>query len=96
MYAVRNGYISGSDAIRESVMTTRVQLELGPKGLKRLKEIRDITEAGSYVEVVKQSLAIYERMIKIEQEFFIVDFFHIVFDRCCGSDNNRRFSGRFT
>lgn len=47
--------------------TTRVQIELSDKAMNRLKGIKQFTEAGSYVEVIKQALTLYERLIKIEE-----------------------------
>jgi Arc/MetJ-type ribon-helix-helix transcriptional regulator len=36
--------------------TTRVQLELPPTSMARLRELRDKTEAASYSEVLKNAL----------------------------------------
>jgi hypothetical protein len=44
--------------------TTRVQLELPPTSMARLRELRDRTEAGSYAEVLKNALRLYEALIK--------------------------------
>jgi len=47
--------------------TTRVQIELPNKAMTRLKELKEFTEAGSYVEVIKQAISLYERMIKLSE-----------------------------
>jgi hypothetical protein len=44
--------------------TTRVQLELPESSMERLKALRDKTEAVSYAEVIKNSLRLYEALIK--------------------------------
>lgn len=44
--------------------TTRVQMELLPQSLERLKALRDKTEAASYAEVVKNALRLYEALIE--------------------------------
>jgi len=43
--------------------TTRVQLELPEPSMKRLKTLKDKTEAASYAEVIKNSLRLYEALI---------------------------------
>lgn len=43
--------------------TTRVQLELPDKSLQRLKNLKEVTEAGSYAEVIRKSLQLYESLI---------------------------------
>lgn len=44
--------------------TTRVQLELPDSSMERLKLLREKTEAVSYAEVIKNSLRLYEALIK--------------------------------
>jgi hypothetical protein len=44
--------------------TARVQLELPESSMERLKALRDKTEAASYAEVIKNSLRLYEALIK--------------------------------
>jgi Arc/MetJ-type ribon-helix-helix transcriptional regulator len=44
--------------------TTRVQLELPESSMERLKALREKTEATSYAEVIKNSLRLYEALIK--------------------------------
>lgn len=43
--------------------TTRVQLELPNKSMERLVALKDKTEAGSYSEVLKNALRLYESVI---------------------------------
>lgn len=44
--------------------TTRVQLELPENSMERLRALREKTEAASYAEVIKNSLRLYEALIK--------------------------------
>jgi len=44
--------------------TTRVQLELPQTSYSRLKALREKTEAGSYAEVMKNALRLYEEMVE--------------------------------
>jgi Arc/MetJ-type ribon-helix-helix transcriptional regulator len=44
--------------------TTRVQLELPPASMARLKALREKTEAVSYAEVLRNALRLYEAMIE--------------------------------
>ncbi|MSP48441.1 MAG: hypothetical protein EXQ95_03835 [Alphaproteobacteria bacterium] len=44
--------------------TTRVQLELMPQSMERLKRLREMTEAVSYAEVLKNALRLYEALIE--------------------------------
>lgn len=46
----------------------RVQMDLTPNAMSRLEHLKEVTEAGSYAEVVKQALSLYLKMIKTEQE----------------------------
>lgn len=43
--------------------TTRVQLELPQKSMERLTQLKDLTEATSYAEVVKNALRFYEFVV---------------------------------
>jgi hypothetical protein len=43
--------------------TTRVQLDLPDKSMERLVALKDKTEAGSYAEVLKNALRLYESVI---------------------------------
>ena len=45
------------------VSKTRVQLDLSPRAVERLNELKDKTEAASYAEVVKNALKLYDGMI---------------------------------
>ena len=45
----------------------RVQMDLPPKSLLRLKRLQEITEAGSYAEVIRNALRLYEAIVE-EQE----------------------------
>lgn len=47
----------------EQKKTHRVQLELPPQSLERLRQLRDKTESVSYAEVIKNALRLYEAMI---------------------------------
>ncbi|MGJ0490067.1 hypothetical protein [Methylobacter sp.] len=49
---------------RKDKTSTRVQLELPEKSMDRLLALKDKTEAGSYAEVVKNALRLYENMIQ--------------------------------
>lgn len=44
--------------------TTRVQLEMPPKSMERLAHLKDVTEASSYAEVIRNALRLYESMIE--------------------------------
>lgn len=41
----------------------RVQMDMPPKSVERLKRLQDVTEAASYAEVVRNALRLYEAMI---------------------------------
>lgn len=47
-----------------SKKTTRVQLEMPPNSFERLKNLKEITEASSYSEVIRSALALYEDLIQ--------------------------------
>ena len=47
----------GSEALK------RVQMDLPPKSIERLRKLQEITEASSYAEVIKNSLRLYEALI---------------------------------
>lgn len=56
--------------------TTRVQIELPPSSMERLKALKDKTEASSYAEVTKNAFKLYERMIELAESghvFFVRD-----------------------
>ena len=41
----------------------RIQMDMPPKSVERLERLRDITEAASYAEVMRNALRLYEAMI---------------------------------
>lgn len=41
----------------------RIQMDMPPKSVERLKRLQTITEASSYAEVMKNALRLYEAMI---------------------------------
>jgi hypothetical protein len=47
--------------------TKRVQMDLPPKSVERLKRLQELTEAASYAEVMRNALRLYEALI-IETE----------------------------
>jgi hypothetical protein len=47
-----------------SKATTRVQFEMQPKSIDRLKALRDRTEAASYAEVVRRALQLFEFVVE--------------------------------
>lgn len=49
--------------------TTRVQIELPEQARTRLKSLKELTEAVSYSEVIKNALKVYEKSILEEMTF---------------------------
>ena len=47
----------------EKSESKRVQMDLAPKSLGRLKRLQEVTEAASYAEVVRNALRLYEALI---------------------------------
>jgi hypothetical protein len=43
--------------------STRVQLEMPPRSMERLRVLKDKTEAASYAEVFRNALRIYEFLV---------------------------------
>jgi hypothetical protein len=43
--------------------TTRVQMEMPPRSMNRLAKLKDVTEATSYAEVIRNALRLYEDVI---------------------------------
>lgn len=41
----------------------RIQMDMPPRSVERLKRLQDVTEAASYAEVMKNALRLYEAMI---------------------------------
>jgi hypothetical protein len=46
----------------------RVQIDLAPQSFDRLKRLKDITEASSYTDVLKDALRLYEFIIENDQK----------------------------
>jgi hypothetical protein len=42
----------------------RVQMDMPPKSLERLKRLQDVTEAASYAEVIRNALQLYEALVE--------------------------------
>lgn len=42
---------------------TRVQLDLPPTSMERLRVLREKTEAGNYAEVLRNALRLYEALV---------------------------------
>lgn len=42
----------------------RVQMDLAPKSLSRLKRLQEVTEAASYAEVIRNALRLYEALVE--------------------------------
>lgn len=62
--------------IKNKTKTTRVQLELPEKSMERLRTLKELTEASSYAEVIKDSLIFHERIATIQElggKIFIED-----------------------
>lgn len=47
--------------------TVRVQMELPPLAIERLKVLKDKTEAASYAEVTKNAYRLYDMLIEMQQ-----------------------------
>jgi hypothetical protein len=45
----------------------RVQIDLAPQSFDRLKRLKEITEASSYTDVLKDALSLYEFVIETDQ-----------------------------
>ena len=43
--------------------TTRVQLEMPPQAMVRLQKMKDLTEAASYAEVIRNALRLFEALV---------------------------------
>ena len=44
--------------------TRRIQMDMPAKSVERLERLRDVTEAASYAEVMRNALRLYEALIK--------------------------------
>lgn len=42
----------------------RIQMDMPPRSVERLKRLQDVTEAASYAEVMKNALRLYEALIQ--------------------------------
>lgn len=49
--------------LEEERETTRVQLEMPPRSMDRLRSLKDKTEASSYAEVLRNALRFYEFIV---------------------------------
>ena len=47
--------------------TVRVQMELPPLAIERLKALKDKTEASSYAEVTKNAYRLYDMIIEMQE-----------------------------
>lgn len=47
--------------------TVRVQMELPPMAIERLKALKDKTEATSYAEVTKNAYRLYDMIIEMQE-----------------------------
>ena len=41
----------------------RIQMDMPPRSVERLKRLQDVTEAASYAEVMKNALRLYEALV---------------------------------
>lgn len=41
----------------------RIQMDLPPRSVERLKQLQELTEAASYAEVMRNALRLYEALI---------------------------------
>jgi hypothetical protein len=57
--------IESMPSARESATSglRRVQMDMPAKSFERLERLRDVTEAASYAEVMRNALRLYEAMI---------------------------------
>ena len=42
----------------------RIQMDMPPRSVERLKHLQEVTEAASYAEVMKNALRLYEALIE--------------------------------
>ena len=50
--------------LKEDRETTRVQFEMPPRAMERLRSLKDKTEAGSYAEVFRNAMRFYEFLVE--------------------------------
>lgn len=48
--------------------TVRVQMELPPQAIERLKTLKTKTEASSYAEVTKNAYRLYDMLIELHEQ----------------------------
>lgn len=68
--------LSSGRKTKTSKKTHRVQLELPEKSMKRLDSLKELTDASSYAEVIRNAVRLYEDMANEAsrgQEFLIRD-----------------------
>lgn len=54
----------GEEAEAGERATTRVQLEMPPQAMVRLQKLKDLSEAASYAEVIRNALRLYEALVE--------------------------------
>lgn len=59
---------SGEVAVQDPLAVTRVQMDLPKKSKQRLDTLKDITEASSFAEVIREALKLYEFFVLEEEE----------------------------
>lgn len=52
----------GSNHVKRKGSAKRIQLDLPSRSVERLNDLKDLTEASSYAEVVRNALRLYEDM----------------------------------
>ncbi len=52
--------------------TTRVQLDMPPRSMDRLRALKDKTEAASYAEVLRNALRFYEFLVEEAEQGKVV------------------------
>lgn len=52
---------------------TRVQFDFSEEALDRVDKLRDITDASSRVEVIRNSLRVYDYMVKKQREGYKIE-----------------------
>lgn len=45
-------------------VSKRIQMDMPPRSVERLKRLQEVTEAASYAEVMKNALRLYEALIE--------------------------------
>ena len=68
--------VGGESNVRQFPPKTRVQLDLTPRAMLLLTELKDKTEASTYAEVIKAAMKLYDGLIAETEkgnEFLIRD-----------------------